>query len=56
MMYWKIPPVPRANQIAEFSELLWSRAADRRVMLEQRGIRLSSGVQPLQTNLDAVNC
>ena len=40
----KIPPVPRANQIAEFSELLWSRAADRRVMLEQRGIRLSSGV------------
>ena len=52
----KIPPVPRANQIAEFSELLWSRAADRRVMLEQRGIRLSSGVQPLQTNLDAVNC
>ena len=47
----KIPPVPRANQIAEFSELLCSRVVDGKVMLEQRGIRFSSGVQLLQTNL-----
>ena len=32
----KIPPVPRANQIAEFSELLCSRVVDGKVMLEQK--------------------